>query len=346
MIKVGIVGHGKVGRIRSDILRSIRDVQLVFIADTDESAAIAGVPFFTNWHDALREPVDVVFACTTNRVLPDVVVEALSQQAHVFCEKPPGRTVEDVIRMREAEKQSGAILKFGFNHRYHDVIVNAKAMIESGAFGRVLWVRGAYGKAGGHNYDKSWRNNPDESGGGILLDQGIHMVDLFHFFLNTSSFDEVKSFITSSYWNVPVEDNAFAIMRTKSGQVAMLHSSATQWRHTFRLEIYLEKGYLDLRGILSSTRTYGKGGKEELRVAHCIYDSNGYPLPNPAETYNYYSDDYSWEREIIEFLDAVRGTGVIEQGNSLDALNTMITVRQIYEADSGRQLARMEDWNR
>ena len=133
-----------------------------------------------------------------------------------------------------------------------------------------------------------------------------------------------------NFWQVPVEDNAFAMLRNSAGQVAMVHSSATQWRHTFRLEIYMEQGYLVIEGILSSTGTYGQ---ETLTVARCVLDDDGYPLPNPQETETYYSEDRSWELELAEFLDCVRNDIPVRVGSSADALAVMKLVHQIYDQD-------------
>ena len=189
-------------------------------------------------------------------------------------------------------------------------------------------MRGVYGKAGGKDFDRSWRNDPEKSGGGILLDQGIHMLDLFHDFCG--EFDEVKSFIGRQYWNVPVEDNAFAMMRNERGQVATIHSSATQWRHMFRLEIYLEKGFLALNGILSSTMTYGR---ESLTVARTHFDEDGYPSPNPEETISYFEEDRSWEKEMEEFVRCIKNDEPIKIGTPAHASAAMKAVERIYNGD-------------
>ncbi|MDO8489311.1 MAG: Gfo/Idh/MocA family oxidoreductase, partial [Candidatus Omnitrophota bacterium] len=223
---------------------------------------------------------------------------------------------------------------FGFNHRYHEAVLEAKSIVGSGRLGQVMWMRGVYGKAGGPHYDKNWRNNKDLSGGGILIDQGIHMLDLFRYF--SGEFEEVKSFISHSFWKqVNVEDNAFALLRNRDGLIAMLHSSATQWRHKFLLEIYLTKGYLEIDGILSSTKSYGR---ETLKVACCLKEQDGYPLLNPQESVNYYDDDKSWFEEVDEFVDCIlRDTAVIS-GNVDDVVRTMGLVQRIY-ADAASDAA-------
>ena len=328
-LRIGIVGHGKMGHIRRETAAKIENLELAVLCDVNQDNALDGVPFETDWHKVFDHNIDLVFVCTTNDLIPEVAVAALNRGIHTFCEKPPGRTIDDVLRIRAAESRSGgAKLKFGFNHRYHQAVMDANALVKKGRLGRVLWMRGIYGKAGGPGYDRNWRNDPRRSGGGILIDQGIHILDLLLLFCG--EFEEVKSFVGRNFWQVPVEDNAFAMLRNSAGQVAMVHSSATQWRHTFRLEIYMEQGYLVIEGILSSTGTYGQ---ETLKVARCVLDDDGYPLPNPQETETYYSEDRSWELELAEFLDCVRNDKPVRVGSSADALAVMKLVHQIYDQD-------------
>lgn len=247
----------------------------------------------------------------------------------MFCEKPPGRNKEDVLKMLEAQENNPGIkLKFGFNHRYHQAVLDAQAIVAKGRLGKVLWMRGVYGKGGGPRYDRNWRNNKDIAGGGILVDQGIHMVDLFRLFCG--EFNDVKSFIGQSYWPGELEDNAFVLLRNEEGQVGALHSSATQWQYKFLLEIYLEKGYITIQGILSSTKNYGM---ETLKIARCVYDEEGYPLPNPEETISYYEEDLSGERELEEFITCIEKNEPIKVGSCQEAYKTMALIERIYQAD-------------
>ena len=257
---VGIIGYGKVGRIRRECVKKHPRLELIGVCDIDaEKSRDSGVPAYTDYKKLLDASPDVIFICTYNRYIPEIAIEAISRGIHVFSEKPPGRTLEDVKTIFAAAMENPKVkVKFGFNHRYHEAVIEAKAIVNSGRLGKVMWMRGIYGKAGGEEYRHNWRNNKDLSGGGILIDQGIHMLDLFRYF--SGEYNEVKSFIGRSFWAVDVEDNVFAILRNSHpGQTAMIHSSATQWRHKFLLEIYMEKGYLEIDGILSSTHTYGRG---------------------------------------------------------------------------------------
>ncbi len=229
----------------------------------------------------------------------------------------------------------GYTLKFGFNHRYHHVIREARVLVDSRALGEILWMRGVYGKTGSPDFEQQWRNNR-ASGGGILLDQGIHMVDLCRYFLG--DFKDIHAMVTRSFWkNIDVEDNAFALMKTPDDRVAMLHSSSTHWKHKFLLEIFLTDGYLIVDGMLSQTNSYGMG-KESLKIARKRLDLQGKYLGNPQEEVRYFTDDDSWRLEINEFADCIINGQPVKQGSSVEALEVMKLVHRIYEADPS--------WNR
>jgi predicted dehydrogenase len=272
--------------------------------------------------------VDAVFVCTPNKFTADVVVAALDAGKHVFAEKPPGRTTADVERIIDAERRNpSSKLKFGFNHRYHAGIQEAKRIIDSGRLGQILWGRGIYGKSGGLGFENEWRSSKALCGGGILLDQGIHMLDLFRFFFG--DFVEIKSMVTTAFWNVDLEDNAFALLRDGDGRIAMLHSSSTQWKHRFNLELYTTQGYLSVNGILSSSRSYGD---ETITVAHRRFD-RATATGKPREEIIYFDSDPSWELEVAEFVDAICDGAPIVYGTSEDALAAMRLVYRIYESD-------------
>jgi predicted dehydrogenase len=330
-LRIGLIGLGKMGRIRANEIGKRDDCVLVIGSDPAEGlhSQYPGIETHTDARAVLEADVDAVFVCTPNRFTPDLVVEALDRGRHVFAEKPPGRTLGDVQRILEAERRNpGRVLKFGFNHRYHAGIMEAKRILDSGRMGDILWMRGVYGKAGGDGFENEWRSQREYSGGGILLDQGIHMIDLFRLF--GGEFEEVKSMVTTAYWNVDMEDNAFALLRGANGRIAMLHSSSTQWKHRFSLEIYTTEGFVSVNGILSSTRSYGD---ETITVARRQMGT-GAPMGKPREETMYFDTDPSWELELAEFMDCVYGRAGIAHGTSRDALAAMDLVHRIYGADA------------
>lgn len=331
IVRVGLIGLGKMGRIRARVLAARGDVALVAVHDPAPEAFLEefpGTPLAADADAVLASEADAVFIATPNKYTPDLVVAALNAGKHVFCEKPPGRSVADIERIIAAEQANpGCLLKFGFNHRYHAGIQEAKRIVASGRLGNLMWARAVYGKSGGHGFEREWRSDPDLVGGGILLDQGIHMLDLLAWFLGP--FEEVKGMVSSSYWKVGVEDNAFALLRDAQGRIAQLHSSSTQWKHRFTLELYLTEGYLSVNGILSSSRSYGD---ETITVARRRF-APGMPHGNPREETIYFDNDPSWELEIDDFVRCVREKAPVTLGNSRQAHEAMRLVFAIYDSD-------------
>jgi len=334
-LKVIIIGMGKMGKIRLDAMQRHGGFEVVGLCDNDLSALQNyDYPKFDNWRICIEETKpDVVVVCTINLVIPDIVCYALEHGCHVFSEKPPGRNLGDALRMRQCHSNaSSLVLKFGFNHRYHNSIIEAKALIDSGILGKPVFVRGVYGKAGNTNYANEWRNNPMLSGGGILLDQGIHMLDLIRYFLGDIS--EVFSSIDNLVWKeIPTEDSAYIVFKTKNGEIASLHSTCIQWKHKFDMDIICDKGYIALNGILTSTQSYGEERitfyKKDLQLA------SG-KLGNPIEYTMCFDTDSSWDLEIGEFYDSIVFKKPVLNGTDNDAVEVMRLIDKIYRNNDRR----------
>ncbi|HTH15891.1 MAG TPA: Gfo/Idh/MocA family oxidoreductase [Magnetospirillum sp.] len=329
-LRVGIAGYGVVGKRRRQFIDQHPALVTVAVADRAFSADGVlpdGVRHYTNSLDLLsREQLDVLFVCLTNDVAAEITIAGLEKGLHVFCEKPPGRDVSDIAKVMAAEAHHPDLkLKYGFNHRYHDSVRDALALVRSGQLGRIVDLRGVYGKSAIISFGQSdWRSKRGVAGGGILLDQGIHMVDLMRLF--AGEFTDVQAVISNRFWGHDVEDNAYALMRTADGVVAMLHSSATQWRHRFQLDIALEKGAITLAGILSGSKSYGA---ETMTVAWATEGDAG----DPREQTTRYNQDPSWADEIADFAGCILTSRPVTEGSSAEAYATMRLVYRIYCAD-------------
>ncbi len=332
-LRVGIAGYGIVGKRR----RTFIDLHpcLKTVAVCDRVFEVSGklddqVNFYPNYKELLKnENIDVLFVCITNDVASEVTMAALQKNIHVFCEKPPGRNIRDISDVIVVEKNNPHLkLMYGFNHRYHYSVRDALKIIQTQELGRIINMRGIYGKSHIVSKESTWRAQRSIAGGGILLDQGIHMLDMMRLF--AGDFTQIYSLVSNTYWNFDVEDNAYALMKTESGIVAMLHSSATQWRHRFQLEISLERGSILLTGILSGSKSYGE---EKITVAYRGEHDQG----TPKEQITHYNEDNSWRDEISEFAKAILESRPITNGSSLEALKTMSLVYKIYCADSAWQ---------
>ncbi|MFA4842482.1 MAG: Gfo/Idh/MocA family oxidoreductase [Candidatus Omnitrophota bacterium] len=327
-LKVGIAGYGVVGKRRREFIDKNPHLKTVAVCDRKfkKSGFLSdGARYFSNYQQLLREQLDVLFVSLPNYLASAVTISGIKRGLHVFCEKPPGRDVKDIKKVIAVEKSSPTlVLKYGFNHRYHDSVRQALGIIKSGRLGEIINMRGVYGKSKIIPFSGGWRAERRFAGGGILLDQGIHMVDLMQLFCG--EFTEVKSYVSNSYWKHGVEDNAYALMRDKKGRTALLHSSATQWQHRFSLEIALTMGYLELQGILSGSKSYGE---ERLIIGRKDDSDTG----TASEEVVTYLEDNSWRDEINEFAEAIVSHKPIKSGSSQDALSTMKTVYRIYFAD-------------
>lgn len=325
-MKYGIIGYGKMGIIRHHAMRAVGAgvARKIFeINPVDEFHDL----MVDDYKKIIDDPeIDAVIICTPNFLNKKLTIEALQAGKHVFCEKPPAFNGSEVEEIIEVEKKSGRTLMYGFNHRYHGGSLKLREAVASGEYGRVLWMRGRYGKSVDENYFNTWRADPKLAGGGILLDQGIHMLDLF--MQVGGDFDEVHAFVSNLYWNLPgIEDNVFAQFRnSQTGLVASLHSTMTQWRHLFSFEVFLERGYLVLNGLKTPSGTYGA---EELTIAR-----NRSKAPAATwedEEIHRYDVDESWEREMQSFLTAVQSGNPDEFRDSTEALRVMKMIDRIYE---------------
>lgn len=328
-IRVGIAGLGVVGLKRKKFIEENKLFKLVALCDKKIKPQLsASQAFFNDPFEMIStQELDAIFVCLTNDIAPRVVEFALNQGLHVFCEKPPGRNIEDIKSIIGIEKNSPKLkLMYGFNHRFHKSIVKAKEIIDSKKLGSIINMNGMYGKSQIITFNQDdWRTKREISGGGVLLDQGIHMVDLMRFF--SGEFEEIYSFVNNDFWGFEVEDNAYALMKTQDGIVAMLHSSATAWKHNFSLSINLEKGALLLSGILSGSKSYGE---ELLTIIEAdVLNDQG----NPNEVTYKYNEDPSWKLEVDEFCNSIIEDKQILHGSSSEALKTMETVFKIYYND-------------
>ena len=326
LVRCGIIGFGKMGRIRAQSIETSSRGSIDLIYDphlggdtpykaTSDPEGVIG-----------DSDVDAVFICTPNFENKPLTIASLRAGKHVFCEKPPAFTAADVEEIIEAEQSSGCKLMYGFNHRHHESIKTAKAAVDSGEFGRLLWMRGRYGKSVDDSFFATWRADKSLAGGGILLDQGIHMLDLMLYF--AGDFDDVQAMVSSLFWNLDgIEDNVFANFRnSQTGVVASLHSTMTQWRHLFSLEIFLSGGHMVLNGLKTSSNSYGE---EALTLER---NAIAGPAVHWQDTQRIvYDVDTSWDSEAEHFLSCVSEDRPITQGCSNDALRVMRLIGKVYD---------------
>jgi predicted dehydrogenase len=231
---------------------------------------------------------------TSNDQLAEASIAALESGKHVLCEKPLGRNAQEAAAIVAAAASSGKLLKVGFNHRHHPAIAAGHELVDQRAIGNVFAIRALYGHGGRVGYEREWRTDPARSGGGELLDQGVHIVDLARWFIGEIA--QAQGFIGTYHWPIePVEDNAFALLRSSGGGIVSFHTSWTQWKNAFRFEVLGTGGYLRIDGL------GGSYGTERLTVARRNEDSS----PPMEETTSFEGPDQSWQSEWHEFSTAI-----------------------------------------
>ena len=296
-LKVAIIGCGLIGQKRA---ANLGNGCLVACADIDINKANLlaekySARSYNNWQDLLNDQsIDVVIVATLHDSLASIALAAIETGKNVLIEKPAARNSQELQPLINASIEKNVKVRVGFNHRYHRALQKAKTIIDSGALGAMMFIRARYGHGGRLNYNKEWRANPQLSGGGELIDQGPHLIDLASWFLG--EFKHISGFAHTFYWDMPVDDNAFLLLKTADMRTAFMHVSCTEWKNTFAMEIYGKQGKLEINGL------GGSYGTEKLTHYHML------PEMGPPETtsWEYPMQDNSWQIELEEFYKDIQ----------------------------------------
>jgi predicted dehydrogenase len=326
---VAIVGCGLIGKKRATHLKAASTLapstaRLLYACDLDLARATdlarmhPGSKQVTDYSVALADPgVSAVIVATINAALAPVTLAAVKAGKHVLVEKPGAIRSAELREIQVAAAQTGAQVRIGYNHRFHPALRKARELIDSGALGPLMFLRGRYGHGGRKGYDREWRADPALSGGGELIDQGVHLIDLAGWFLG--DFPTVDGHATTSYWDMKVDDNAFLSLRTAAGQTAWLHVSCTEWKNLFSLEIYGRDAKLAIDGL------GGSYGPERIAFYQML------PQMGPPETtiWEFPGGDDSWRFETEIFLQDIRLQRTPQPGLA-EAIRTLEIVESIY----------------
>jgi predicted dehydrogenase len=321
-MRVAIIGCGLIGNKRA---QSLAGCTLAVCCDSVVeraralAATVAGAEASDDWREVVARPdIDIVTVATTHDLLAPIAAEAVKTGKHVLIEKPGARSSGELVPLATAARRRGAAVRVGCNHRYHRAFQKAREIYESGALGELMFVRGRYGHGGRPGYEKEWRADAKRSGGGELVDQGIHLIDLARWFLG--DFVRVQGHIATYFWDMPVEDNGFLLLTTAEGQAAFLHATWTEWKNWFSFEIYGRLGKLEITGL---------GGSYGLeRLAYYAMS----PEMGPPETtiWEYPMADDSWTTEFKAFLDDIRLGRTPEPGIA-EADAALRIIEEVYE---------------
>jgi predicted dehydrogenase len=320
-MNVGIIGCGLIGKKRADALQKQR---LVACADTSidrarSVAAKAEARSTTDWREvATAKDVDIVIIATQHDSLAEITLAAIRAGKHVLVEKPAARSAAELAPVVKEAEERRALVHVGFNHRYHRAFRKAREIVDQGLLGELMFVRARYGHGGRVGYEKEWRSQAAVSGGGELIDQGVHLIDLARWFLG--DFTQVAGTARTYFWDTTVDDNAFLMLETAKRQVAWLHASATEWKNTFSMEIYGKVGKLHIDGL------GGSYGIEKLTW----YQMTPEMGPPPTSAWEFPMADDSWAAELDEFLVDIQ-EGRQPAAGLRDALAALEVVQKIYQ---------------
>lgn len=320
VVGCGLIGSKRAQSLPPGMLRAVCDV------DVARAAALAAryppAEAVGDWHAAVARPdVTIVIVATTHDQLAPITAYAAGLGKHVLVEKPAARNVAELDSVDAATARTGALVRVGFNHRYHRALRKAREITGSGALGPLTHVRARYGHGGRPGYEREWRAQPLISGGGEAIDQGMHVIDLARWFLG--DFTDVHGFMPRYFWDMPVEDNAFFLLRTAASQVAQLHTSWTEWKNLFSFELFGRYGKLEVRGL------GGSYGTESL-THYAMSKAMG---PPETVTYEYPMADDSWDAELAAFFDDI-AAGRQPDASVADARAALAIIERIYAAEA------------
>jgi predicted dehydrogenase len=332
-MKVGLIGAGRQGWRRARAAAELQDTELVIVADIDSNAAKLlakemGCEATNRWEDVIaRNDLQAVIVCVPNHLHAPISIAALKERKHVFCEKPLAREPREAKQIVDTARQMGVKLKTGFTLRHHPAIRQAREWFDGGLIGSLMFLRCTYGVCGRPDYDREWRAKEELSGGGELVDQGVHVLDLFRWF--AGDFVQVVGFTSVGFWEIgPLEDNAFGLLRTRTGQIASMHVSWTQWKNLFSFEIFGKDGYITVEGL------GGSYGVERAKLG-----KRSFTEPFKEECIEFRGEDRSWLEEWREFVAAIRENRE-PLGNGSDGLESLKLAHAIYEsAREGRVIS-------
>ena len=321
-VKFAIIGCGLIGKKRAACLPK---GALAVVCDLDRvraeslAATVPGCRVVSDPADVFKSAdVDAVIISAVNSALSTLTGDAIRAGKHVLVEKPVAFRASEAEALLALAREKNVIVRTGYNHRFHPAFQKARELADSGALGPLMFIRARYGHGGRVGYDREWRADPKLSGGGELIDQGVHLIDLARWFLGDFTF--VDGFAKTYFWDMPVDDNAFLNLRTATDQTAWLHVSCTEWKNTFSFEIYGRDAKLHIEGL------GGSYGTERLHFYKML------PEMGPPETtvFEFPRGDQSWRLEVEAFIEDIL-LGRTPSPGLADAAAELRVVETIYQ---------------
>lgn len=242
-LRVGVIGVGWPGQRHIEGYQTHSGVQIVALADKDTDLArrVAadhdldhGLRIYENYEELLaRGDIDAVSICTPNYLHAPMAIDALDAGKHILCEKPLASTVADGERIAARAAASDRIFMMGFNNRFRADSRFLKSRIEDGALGDVYYARTGWLRREFELGDRSWFGKREKSGGGPLIDLGVHVLDLTLWFMGNprpvsvtgSTYSRLSHHLNTVPGSIDVEDLASALVKVEGGATVILEAS-------------------------------------------------------------------------------------------------------------------------
>lgn len=322
-MKIGIIGLGLIGFKRA---RNLKKKDIIIACDKSIKKIKKFKDEFnseitTNYADVLNSDAKIIFICTTHDLLSKIAIKCLENKKHIFIEKPGTINSQDLKKIKQLSNKNKLRVKIGFNHRFHPGIIKAKSLIQNNNLGKLMFIKASYGHGGRKNYEKEWRFNISKSGGGELIDQGSHLIDLAVYFLGDLKVE--YSYLKDYFWKKTIEDNIFISLKSSNDQIAWINASWTNWKNSFNFELNFKFGKIIINGLGKSY------GIETL----FFYKMNKSLLPPIEKKFIFKKKDESWKKEINNFINSINNKEKIN-GNIQDLMVVSKIIRDSYQKNN------------
>ena len=325
---VAQIGAGKIGARRATVFPKLATVADIDLDRAKSVAAPYGARALCDWEDAISDNrVRIVSVATTNNLLAPIAKRALEMGKHVLVEKPAALSSSELAPLVDLARERGLVYQTGFNYRFHPAMRHAKSLLREGAIGRLLHGSARHGHGGRLGLESEWRARPEISGGGELLDQGVHLIDLARWFFD-DDIATVEAALRTDFWPIaPLEDHALAWLDFAAGARFSLEVSLTQWKNLFYFELVGERGSIAIEGL------GGSYGPERLTL---IRRPEHFGVP-AVETESFADPDSCWRAQWEEMELAIR-CGCEPSGSAADSLACLRVIEAARRSSTERRM--------
>lgn len=335
--KVGLIGTGlqanrRLSSIAEHPLTTLATIAGLNMDKATHMAKLAGAKSCSCWKEVIQDDkIDIIVICTPPDMHFPIAKVALKAKKHVLCEKPLTRSSSDALKLVSLARKNKVVFKCGFNHRHHPAMQHVYQIVKDQTLGYPITGRAVYGICGREDCTTEWRSDPKVASGGQLMEQGIHAIDLFRWFIG--DFDSVSANVATLVFPIqPLEDTASVLLRKNNGVAVTIHSSITQWRNRFRFELYFSQGYIEIMGL---------GGSYDMQKLHIgKRDPNA---PFAEQVIDYRGSDKSWRAEWKHFLEGIeQGTELL--GSGIDGVEASRIVEAAYVSSKEERFIKLKDF--